>query len=378
MSAVSEDASPPEPDRLDGAPHPRDTVRLVGQQAAEEMFLQTFNTGRLHHGWLITGPRGIGKATLAWRIARFLLTHPEAGTADGLFGAPAPPETLDVDPEHPVARRVRARSEPRLFHICRSPSLTTGRLRDQIVAEDVRGLAAFFSLRATEGGRRVVLIDAADDLNVHAANALLKMLEEPPAGAVLLLVSHQPGRLLPTIRSRCRALPLAPLSASDLATALTQAGYDPGRESAALGALAQGSVGTAIGLLGQDGTKLYAEIVALAGTLPALDRARAVKLSSTLAVRGAEAQLDLMFDLIELFLARLARAGAGGAVPAEAVSGEADVLARLAPSADSARAWAACAQEIAARARHGRAVNLDPATLVLDTVFQLQRTAQAV
>lgn len=374
-----EDAAPlAEPDCLDGAPHPRDAARLFGHQAAEAAFLQAFGAGRLHHAWLICGPRGIGKATLAWRLARFLLAAPADGQEASLFGAPPVPDSLDVAADHPVARRLRARSEPRLFHVTRSRNEKTGRLRDQIVAEDVRGLAGFFALKAADGGRRVVLVDAADDMNIHAANALLKMLEEPPAQTTLLLLSHQPGRLLPTIRSRCRALPLSPLGAEDLAAALQQAGFDPGAEAAALSELSQGSVGAAIRLLGLDGVALYAEVVALMKSLPGLDRARALKLANMASARGAEARRDLLFDLIELFLARMARAGARGAPPPEAVAGEAAVIARLSQNDAQARAWADCARKTADRSRHGRAVNLDPATLVLDTVFELQRTAQAV
>ncbi|MEM6483340.1 MAG: DNA polymerase III subunit delta', partial [Pseudomonadota bacterium] len=313
-----------------------------------------------------------------WRMSRFLLTAPDAEQDTGLFGATPPPENLDVDTDHPVARRLRARSEPRLFHVTRSRNEKTGRLRDQIVAEDVRDLAGFFALKAADGGRRVVLVDAADDMNTHAANALLKMLEEPPAQTTLLLLSHQPGRLLPTIRSRCRTLPLSPLCAEDLIAALVQAGFEAAEDQVALAELSEGSVGTAIRLLGLEGVALYADVLALMHTLPALDRARAIKLANAATVRGAEARLDLLFDLIELVLARMARAGARGTLPQEAAPGESSLISRLAPAETQARAWAECASKIAERSRHGRAVNLDPATLVLDTVFELQRTAQAV
>ena len=212
----------PTPDQAPGAPHPREAVRLFGQDRAERAFLQAHSAGRLHHGWLLTGPRGVGKATLAWRIARFLLATPPAED-DGLFGAPPPPETLDISPDHPVAHRMLAGSEPGLACITRTPNEKTGRLRDQIAVEDIRKLGRFFGLSATDGGHRVVIVDAADDMNVSAANALLKMLEEPPARTTLLLISHQPSRLLPTIRSRCRTLRLSELSPQNLAAALAQA-----------------------------------------------------------------------------------------------------------------------------------------------------------
>ncbi|HRO15195.1 MAG TPA: DNA polymerase III subunit delta', partial [Paracoccus sp. (in: a-proteobacteria)] len=193
------DDAPIESDRVPGAPHPRETPRVIGQDAAIAAFSAAAASGRLHHGWLLTGPRGTGKATLAWAIARWLLA-----------GADTP--DLSVPPDNPVARRVLALSEPRLHLVRRGTDDKTGRLRAEITVDDIRRLLSFFHLSAAEGGRRVAIIDAADDMNTAAANAVLKMLEEPPRDAVLLLIAHQPARLLPTIRSRCRRLALRPLT----------------------------------------------------------------------------------------------------------------------------------------------------------------------
>ena len=370
------DEERPEPDRVEGAPHPREAVQLIGQGAAEATFLEAFNAGRAHHGWLLTGPRGVGKATLAWRMARFLLATPETQD-DGLFGDALPaPATLDIDPEHPVARRILAGSEPGIFHITRSLNDKTGKLRDMIVAEDVRALNRFLQLSATDGGRRVVIIDAADEMNTQAANALLKMLEEPPDRTFLLLVSHQPTRLLPTIRSRCRVLRLSPLDPDAMGQALTLAGVDMGADMTALAELSAGSVGEAVRLTNLGGLKIYAELVAIFSELPTLDRSRALKLAEAAAMRGAQDKYDLLLGLIDLLMARLARAGATAGPPGkEAATGEAAMLSRLSPNPQAGRAWAACAQEISARAQHGRAVNLDPTALVLDTVFKIKQTA---
>jgi DNA polymerase-3 subunit delta' len=374
---MSEDGLLPEPDRVEGAPHPRETVQLFGQDAAESEFLDAFNTGRLHHGWLITGPRGVGKATLAWRIARFLLATPLVQEG-GLFGAPPAPVTLDVSADHPVARRMLALSDPGLFLLRRGPTDKGDRLVAEIRVSEVRKLGNFFALSAADGGRRVVIVDAADDLNTQAANAILKMLEEPPARTVMLLVSHQPSGLLPTIRSRCRTLRLAPLGPQEIAQALEQAGIAPEGDPVALAELSGGSVGAAVRMLNLGGLKLYSELVSLLESLPRLDRPRALRLAEAAATRGAEERLDLLFSLTDLLLARLARAGATGHAPrAEAAPGEAALLARLAPDARKGRDWADCAEAIGARARHGRAVNLDPASLVLDTVFRIQQTAGA-
>ena len=363
----------PQPDRIEGAPHPRETQRLIGQGAAEAAFLEAFNDGRLHHAWLVTGARGVGKATFAWRAARFLLAQgPEM---EGMV-APGARASLDIDAAHPVARRMQARSEPQLFHIIRQINEDTKRLRDVIRAEDVRSLHSFLTLSSADGGRRAVIIDAADDMNVTAANGLLKMLEEPPARTTFFLISHQPSGLLPTIRSRCRELRLPPLSAADMAAALAQAGIGQSEDTAALAALSGGSVGEAVRLTNLDGLALYATLVQLFADLPNVDRPRALTVANSAAQRGGEDRLALLVWLIELLLGRMAQTGATGAAPTpEGAPGEAAMLARAAPDLVAARAWADCAQDVGARMRHGRAVNLDPAALVLDTVFRIQKTA---
>ncbi|MFC2969740.1 DNA polymerase III subunit delta' [Acidimangrovimonas pyrenivorans] len=373
------DETRPEPDRIEGAPHPRDTARLIGQDAAEAAFLNAYTTGRLHHGWLLTGPRGVGKATLAWRIARFLLAEPAEEQGGGLFGdAPPAPTSLDIAPENPIARRIAAGSEGRLFVLRRAWDADRKRLKTQITVDEVRKLKSFFGLSAADGGRRVVIVDPADEMNPSAANALLKVLEEPPARTTLLLVSHQPSGLLPTIRSRCRELRLGALGPAAMAEALAAAGTDPEGDPRALAELSTGSVGEAIRLAHMEGLKAYAGLVALFSGLPRLDRPRALALADSVAGRGAETRLDLTLDLIELFLARLARAGAIGAVPPEAAPGEAELLARLSPNPYAGRVWADLHQTLGARARHARAVNLDPAALVLDMVLKIDETAAPI
>ena len=359
----------PEPDRVEGAPHPRETVRLYGQADAEAAFLTAFNAGRMHHAWLLTGPEGLGKATLAWRIARFLLATP-ANDA-GMFGAPSAPTSLEVDPAAPILRRIAALSEPRLYLLRRGPNEKRTDLMNVISVDEVRRMKSFFTLSAADGGRRVAIIDAADELNPAAANALLKVLEEPPKDATFLIVAHQPARLLPTIRSRCRALRLSPLVPADMSAALMQAGVDTD-DPAALSALAGGSVGAAIRLARHDGLTLYRSILSLAATLPRLDRPRMLALAEAAGRRGAEAVFDLTVTLIDLLLARLARQGATATPAPEAAPGEAALFARLCPDASAARDWADLAQTLGARARQGRAVNLDPSALLLDMLMRLE------
>lgn len=364
----------PSPDQAPGAPHPREAVRLFGQQAAEQAFLDAYGSDRLHHAWLLTGPRGIGKATLAWRIARFLIATPPQED-DGLFGAPPPPVSLDIPPDHPVARRILAGAEPGLASVTRSAN-DRGVMRNEIVVDDVRKLGRFFGLSSADGGRRVVIVDCADEMNVNAANALLKMLEEPPARSVVLLISHQPSRLLPTIRSRCRTLRLSTLAPADMNAALEQAGSAAPENAEHLAALAAGSVGDAIRLISLDGLRLYDELMGLLATLPRLDRQRALGLAEACAQRGAADTYALLLNLIDIAMNRLARTGASGQPPApEASAGEAQLLQRLSPDPQQGRRWAEAASLVSGRMRHGKAVNLDPAALVLDTVFKMQETA---
>ena len=295
----------PEPDRVEGAPHPRETVQLQGHAAAQATFLQAYNGGRLHHAWLITGPRGVGKATLAWKLARFLLATPED---DGGMFAPPPPETLDIPADHPVARRLASLAEPRLYLLRRGLNDSEKAVAQNILVKEVREMKSFFALSAADGGRRVAIVDAADEMNTSAANALLKLLEEPPASVTFLLISHQPFSLLPTIRSRCRELRLSALSAEDMAAALAAAGATP-EDPAGLAELAGGSVGEALRILNHDGLTLYAGIVALFATLPRMDRGRALALAELAAARGADQRLDLGPEEIRIAFDQINGAG---------------------------------------------------------------------
>ena len=370
---MNEDDDLPQADQADGAPHPRETAQLFGHAAVEAEVLAALTGDRAHHGWLLTGPRGIGKATLAWRMARFLLA--EAPADAGLFGEAPDPTSLDIDPNHPVAHRIAALSDPGCLLIRRAWDHDRKKLKTQITVEEVRKLNSFFGLSATDGGRRVVIVDSADEMNPSAANALLKVLEEPPKGATLILVSHQPARLLPTIRSRCRVLRMAPLGADDLAQALAQAGATPDNPEA-LSALSGGSAGDALRILAEDGIALYRQIIALLGTCPQIDRSAIATLAEKATARGAEARLDLLVRLLDLALTRLARNGAGHAPSPEACPGEAETMARLSGNATAAKNWAVLQQELGARIGHGRAVNIDPQSLLMDAFLRIAETAR--
>ncbi len=241
---VERDASTLEADRLGDHPHPREVLWFGGDRAQELALLDAYRSGRLHHAWLLTGPEGVGKATLAYRFARFLLANPDPSSQ-----AVQEARDLSVPERHPVVGQVARQSHPDLSVIRRQPTKDGKSLKGDIAVEDVRDGLALFRTTAGAGGWRVVVIDAADDLNRSSANALLKMLEEPPQRAVFLMIAHRPGALLATIRSRCRVLRLGPLPEATVADGLVRLADAAPDVAAAAAAKAEGSLRQAFAAL---------------------------------------------------------------------------------------------------------------------------------
>jgi DNA polymerase-3 subunit delta' len=246
----------------------RATTVLFGHDDAERALLEAYRSGRLHHAWLINGPAGIGKATLAYRMARVVLAHPDPAASTVKAAS-----SLALAADHPVNRRVAAQTHGDLLVVERTVNEKTGKLRQDIQVDDVRHMVGFFGSTAGEGGWRVAIVDAIDELNEFGANALLKILEEPPRRALLLLVSHSAARVLPTIRSRCRLLVLQPPSAEIVARAAAAAiGRKPvDADVLAAAAAADGSVARALALLDGDALELRNRIIALLERLPVID-----------------------------------------------------------------------------------------------------------
>jgi DNA polymerase-3 subunit delta' len=246
---------------------PRDTSVLFGHREAESALLNAYRSGRIPHAWLIGGPQGIGKATLAYRAARFVLAHRDPMAADVQHS-----ETLWVDPHHSVARLVASGAHGGLLTLQRTAN-DKGVMRTVITVDETRETISFFGSTAAVEGWRVCIVDTVDELNPNAANALLKILEEPPQQSLFLLVSHTPARVLATIQSRCRKLALRPLDASDVIRAAVAA-TDMNPDDPALMEAAQaseGSVARALTLLGGDALKLQQRTAALLATLPQVD-----------------------------------------------------------------------------------------------------------
>ena len=332
-----------EPDRLAGFPHPREATHLVGHHDAQAAILEGLRQGKLHHAWLISGPEGIGKATFAYMVAKQLL---------GLKGGPAPTgDRLDVDPARQASRLVSNLAHPDRVVLRRQPATDKKAAATMIAVETVRRALDVFASTPSDGGWRVCVVDSADDLNASAANALLKVLEEPPARAIFLINAHQPGRVLPTIRSRCRKLTLRPLAETEIAAVLD--GLDVDADSATIGqaiALADGSVRRAISRLDPETAALIGGTRGLLARLPDVDIPGVLAMSDQLAGRAAEADFAVFMETVEDWVRHVLHANlAAGAH-------------RLAPLAE---VWDKTARAV----RETDALNLDRRPLVL-SIFQ--------
>src|SRR5882757_8463778 len=327
--------------------HPRETTALAGHHDAETTLLNAYRSGRIPHAWLIGGAQGIGKATLAYRMARFVLAHRDPLAADVQNA-----ETLSVDPSDPVARHVAAGAHGGLLTLERGLN-DKGVLRTVITVDETREAISFFGSTAAVEGWRVCIVDTVDELNPNAANALLKILEEPPQQSLFLLLSHAPARVLPTIQSRCRKLPLRPLSTEDViraaAKATSRAADDPALAEAA--AASEGSVSHALTLLGGDALKLHQRTAALLATLPRVDPRELHALGDALGTSDRVA-LAAFIDGIDRWMSERMRAG--------------DANANLPRLARLAEVW----EKIVRAARDTEAYNLERKPLVF-SVFSM-------
>jgi DNA polymerase-3 subunit delta' len=286
--------------------HPRQTGALFGHADAERALLEGYRGGRIAHSWLIGGPRGIGKATLAYRMARFVLANPDPATPSVQQAT-----SLDVPPDHPAARRVASESHSDLLVLERLINEKTGKLFQDIAVDDVKRSVSFFGSTAGEGGWRIAIVDSVEELNRFGDNALLKILEEPPARSLLLLVSHAPGRVLPTIRSRCRVLTLRPLPVGAVAQAVAAVTGRDAADTDLLAAVAAsgGSVERALDLLDGPMLVLRQKVTAVLDQLPNPDPRAIHAVGDSIAGNDAR-PLNTFVDLVNEWLAARLESGA--------------------------------------------------------------------
>ncbi len=359
--------APPGADQAPGCTHPRRAAQLFGHREAERRLARSLNGGTLPHALILGGPAGVGKATLAYRLAKAVLA-PEART-----GA----DDLATDHEHPAIRRVLSEGHGDLLVLRRASDEASGKVKAQIPVDAVRRLHGFFGHHASEGGWRVAMIDKADDLNRNAANALLKILEEPPERSLLVLLADAPSRLLPTIRSRCRRVTLSPLDAAGLTGVLRAQGIEvPDGRGDLVARLAGGSPGAAAALLQGDVLALYEDLAALILDLPRGDTARFHAFADRVGGPADDTGFTWAMALMERMVQRLIRVAATGAAGPEDGADEAEALGRLA-ALRPLDAWLEAWDKIAETFRAGVPLNLDRRQMILSALFTLQATARA-
>ncbi len=338
----------------DGPPEPRAALRLQGHESQEQAFLDAWSGGRFHHAWLLTGPEGVGKATFAFRAIRRVL----GAAPDPAYG------TLGADPDDPVVRRIAAQGHADLVTIERSVDPKRGVMRSEITVDEARAMTSFFEATSSEGGWRACLVDPADALNVNAANALLKTLEEPPSRSVIFLVAHAPGRLPATVRSRCRTLAFeAP--GQEIAAQLVsdQAGLEP-RRAEAIADLSDGRPGAALRMALVDADRMAGDIdVLLKGTGP-VDRVRAHALAEALVGKNAREARVWFLHLLARAVRHRARAEALQEPP------------RSQAGLQALEAWMGVWEKLGQAVRDLDRVNLDPKLVALDALTQAGEAAR--
>ncbi len=355
--AAKDTSEIPRLDALDGWPMPDSQPAWFGDAAAETALLDAYRGGRMHHAWLVGGPKGIGKATLAYRFARFAFAHPDP-RADAVAAA----TSLAVAPDDPAFRRVAGRGHPNLLTLERPYKEDRKRFLTELSVDEIRRTVSFFGSTSGEAGWRIAIVDPADEMNASAANALLKVLEEPPAKSLFFVISHSPGRLLPTIRSRCRRIDLAPLSADAIAAAIraTEPGDFSDGDVALAAALSEGSLRRAILLLQDGGIAGYRRFSSFAATLPHADIAAMHGLADSVSKRGADDTYDGFLDVVRGWLGRRVR-GEGEPAGEAAPSGAAAAV----PLARWAEVW----EKVNETSAEAEALNLDRKQVVLSILM---------
>jgi len=358
-TARQEDVEVPESDRAGDLTHPRLQAELFGHDSAARQMASAARSGHLHHAWLISGPKGVGKATLAWRFARAILAH----------GRTNCPDTLHVPPEHVAFRRIVQLAHPDVIVIRRPWDTDRKRFKTELPIAEVRKLRGYFSKHPSDGDTQVAIVDCADDMSTEAQNALLKVLEEPPKAAILLLLSHAPGQLLPTIKSRCRALQLRPLGAEDMTQALQHLAPDvPAPELEVAATLAEGAPGQAAALAMRGSVVLYQELLTLLATLPRLNHGMLHGFAERTVKQFADRTVSEVATLLSQLVERHLRSQMGTIAP---MTQERDVFRRMAVAIPGP-SWTEFWTDLRNQFVRADALNLDKKQFVLNAFYSIE------
>lgn len=269
-------------------PQPRAAVNIIGHREVEQQLLKIIESGKIPHAMIFAGLQGIGKATMAYRLVKFLFTQKEVDTGPSLFGTPEPVPTsgtLSVSPDDAAVKLIISGGHPDLLTIEREYDEAKSRFKESVAVDQIRKVNPFMHLTPFMGGKRVVVIDDADTMNNASQNALLKVLEEPPANAILILVAHRPGALMPTVRSRCRLIEFSPLERPDFNALLEKQTSDLD----ALYNISGGSVGMAQRLMADGALKSVEKISSLLAGWPQISWADVHGQAEVLGGRGNDA-----------------------------------------------------------------------------------------
>lgn len=355
---------------IDGDRPPRFCQALAGQDAAVRQFIKSLSEGRLHHAWMLTGAKGIGKASFAYQAAGYLLHHKDP------VGAAATTSTFDIPEDSETRQLILNNAHPDLKVITRPYDMGKNKFKTAIAVDDIRNIRQFFQLTAGMGGWRICIVDCADEMTVNAANALLKSLEEPPPNTLFFIISHQPGKLLPTILSRCTQLPLKPLETDTVNRLLVAEKPDlDSNAAAAISYLSNGSIGRALAIADQDGLDVYREMIDLLAQAPVLDVAALHQFANRVANRKNEAQFENFFTFLTEWLHRMVRDSAAGQATPVLFEGEGQAMTGLLANS-RLEDWVEVWEKVTALFTSAKALNLDRKQTVLECFSLIERASK--
>ena len=367
-------------DKIAGAPHPMLANEIIGHSSQKLSFLSSFASNRLPQCWLLAGDMGIGKASFAWLIAKFLLTT-KYQPADLKIDLSKTNINSILEPQSgSTLNRIISGSEQRVYVVRRGYNEKRKAFFKNISIEDVRKLQSYCSLSIADGGKRIIIIDTADDLNKSSSNALLKLLEEPPKNTIFLLISHQPNHLLPTIKSRCQKLSFSNLDQTDLGAVLTAIGckIEPSDE-VSLSILSKGSAGAACRLINSNCINLYRDILNIASSLPNLNTNKILQLSQNYFAKTKPSEFEIFIEMMQHFFSRLCKTGVmQKPVLPSVTDNEAKIMKSLCPNLNSARLWSEAANISLAKLNKGYLLNIDIESLILDAFIYLEECYQTI